>query len=142
MRYYEIPYKNKCEGTLQYVDMKKSSCMRFYYDRDSLMMEMRWIQLEAEHPANGTGRPKRTGRGLVEIIHPALISGRVIYRVVDAVAPVKDLEDIHFRDIEVRKFDIDEKSGKLAMEALFEGTEIYERIELAVNFASSRVSWD
>ena len=98
------------ENNLEYIDFHDCECSRLYYENDTLIFEMEWMEVLAEHPMNPYNKAHQSDEGMVLLQLPK-IEQLILYKNDSEIISANDFENVDFRNIILLQYDeYDDKS--------------------------------
>uniref|UniRef100_UPI004057927E hypothetical protein n=1 Tax=Acetatifactor sp. TaxID=1872090 RepID=UPI004057927E len=144
-----MKYNFVSENTTNLLSLHDCDCSHFYYQNDSLIFEMEWMEVLANHPLNPNLKAHQSGNARIVLESPQIVEC-VLYenRIVDGehvARRIAKLEEIDFKEVEFLEYnELQTDSGfKAKMFIIFNERDAdFHSIALEVQFQKSIVMWD
>lgn len=146
---YKEKYKFISENTTGLLSLHDCDCSHFYYQNDSLVFEMEWMEILANHPQNPNSKAYQSGGGMIILESAQLIECILNQKnaggEVSVERRITDIEEINFRDTEILAYNEMRTAGgfeaKMYMD-FYEKDSSFNSIVLEVQFQKSIVMWN
>ncbi len=131
------------ENNLEYIDFHDCECSRLYYENDTLIFEMEWMEVLAEHPMNPYNKAHQSDEGMVLLQLPK-IEQLILYKNDSEIISVNDFENVDFRNIILLQYDESKTNDgyKTKIYLLFNNNKEFDSALIEISYNKSVTMWD
>jgi len=127
--------------TVDQLSLHDCECSRLWFDGESLILDMEWMEVLSSHPDNPYDKAHQSTEGRIILTDPVILSGSLTVRGCQEDREIQTLEKLDLGGFEILDFD-GEPDGdrfRLRIFAAFSGSTELEYIELTLTYSSSTV---
>lgn len=129
------------QDTVDQLSLHDCECSRLWFDGESLIFDMEWMEVLSSHPDNPYDKAHQSTEGRIILTDPEIISGSLTVRGCQEDREIQSLEQLDLGGFEILDFDEEpaEKGFRLRLFGDFSGSTELEYIELTLAYSASTV---
>ena len=137
-------FKYSSENTLQHLSLHDCVCTKLFYENNSLIFEMDWMEVLPTHPDNPFDQAHQSGSGRIVLFDPIADSLKLAHWRSNEFKALTLTENIEINDLEILDFNEEKtKDGFiLSLYGVFGRNSQFDSLEMSIRYSSSKVMFN